>query len=170
MSKIIGIVAHGTYGEIGADNSLLWSLPKDLAMFKTLTTNNFIIMGRNTFESLNRPKGLPNRVNLVVSSKKDEKSLVQVLHPDSIFDIIHFIKRNHPTEDIYVIGGAQLYRFFEKHNIIDEWFVTEVEKEYPKADTLFRPNLFNFKLSENIDVSSEDITATMKHYIREDVE
>ena len=63
------VVAMGLKNEIGADNQLLWHLPKDLKHFKEITSGHPIIMGRKTYESIGKP--LPNRTNIVVSRKKD---------------------------------------------------------------------------------------------------
>ena len=63
------VVAMGLKNEIGANNQLLWHLPKDLKHFKEITTGHPIIMGRKTYESIGKP--LPNRTNIVVSTKKD---------------------------------------------------------------------------------------------------
>ena len=49
------VVAMGLDNEIGADNQLLWHLPKDLKYFKETTTDHPIIMGRKTYESIGKP-------------------------------------------------------------------------------------------------------------------
>ena len=64
------IVAYSTNKGIGKDNSLPWKIVSDLKKFKNLTTgnkNNAIIMGKNTYLSLNN-RSLPNRDNLILSS------------------------------------------------------------------------------------------------------
>jgi dihydrofolate reductase len=54
---------------IGKANTIPWKLPKDLAFFKSITSQgskkNVCVMGRKTFESIGKP--LPNRYNVVVS-------------------------------------------------------------------------------------------------------
>ena len=52
---------------IGKNNSIPWNLPKDLKHFKDITENSFVIMGRNTWNSLPK-KPLPNRINIIISS------------------------------------------------------------------------------------------------------
>ena len=65
MEKEINIItAVGNYvpGEgypIGKDGKLPWHNPNDLKWFKSITTNNVVIMGRKTYESIGKP--LPNR-------------------------------------------------------------------------------------------------------------
>ena len=54
---------------IGNENKLPWNISEDLKRFKELTTNNWIVMGRKTFDSIGRP--LPNRKNIVLSKNKN---------------------------------------------------------------------------------------------------
>ena len=46
------IVAHDKKNGIGYKNKLPWHLEHDMNMFKMLTSNNVVIMGKNTWESL----------------------------------------------------------------------------------------------------------------------
>ena len=62
------ILACDPTGGIGKDNQLPWSmLEGDLPRFKSLTANQVIVMGKNTWLSLPK-KPLPSRLNFVVSS------------------------------------------------------------------------------------------------------
>ena len=47
------IAAKSLNNVIGVNNSLPWNLPSDLAWFKKHTLNSTVIMGKNTFLSLN---------------------------------------------------------------------------------------------------------------------
>ena len=63
------IVATGILRGIGYGGKPLFSLPPDLKFFKEKTTGKVVVMGSATYESLPvRP--LPNRVNIVLSTKK----------------------------------------------------------------------------------------------------
>ena len=53
---------------IGNKNQLPWNISEDLKRFRELTSENIIVMGRKTFESIGRP--LPNRKNIVLSKIK----------------------------------------------------------------------------------------------------
>ena len=59
---------------IGKNNDLPWPrLKNDMKLFKKITcgkNQNALIMGYNTFKSINE-KPLPNRMNIVVTSKKN---------------------------------------------------------------------------------------------------
>jgi dihydrofolate reductase len=59
------IVATSKNRVIGNNNSLIWKLPADLKRFKQITTDNTIVMGRKTYESIGKP--LPNR-RVIVSN------------------------------------------------------------------------------------------------------
>ena len=50
--KLHLIYARARNGVIGANNSLPWHLPEDLAHFKRTTLGQPVIMGRKTWESL----------------------------------------------------------------------------------------------------------------------
>src|SRR6187402_317247 len=59
------IAAASTNNVIGKDNHLVWNLPNDLRFFKNTTWGFPVIMGRKTFEEVNKP--LPGRTNIVIS-------------------------------------------------------------------------------------------------------
>src|SRR5437660_12743642 len=67
QAKISIVAAIGENKELGKDNKLLWHIPEDLQHFKQITTGHPIIMGRKTFQSIGKPEGLPNRLNIVLS-------------------------------------------------------------------------------------------------------
>jgi dihydrofolate reductase len=65
------ICAYCNNNGIGYKNMLPWKISSDLKKFKKLTTgneNNAIIMGKNTWISINNKNGLPNRDNLILST------------------------------------------------------------------------------------------------------
>lgn len=123
------VVAMGEKNEIGADNKLLWHLPKDLKHFKDLTSGHPVIMGRKTYESIG--KALPNRTNIVISRKKDwfQEGILIV---GSIKEALKFAKKI--DEEVFIIGGGNIYeQTMEK---ADKLEVTLVKTEL-KADIYF---------------------------------
>lgn len=137
------VVAMGEKNEIGSDNQLLWHLPKDLKHFKELTSGHPIIMGRKTYESID--KALPNRTNIVVSRKKDWFQ-EGVLIVGSIKEAVKFAKKI--DENIFIIGGGNIYE--QTMEIADRLEVTLVKTQL-KADTFFpKINSKIWKLSEEI--------------------
>ncbi len=68
MPEIVIIAAVAKNRVIGKDNTLIWSIPEDMAHFKALTSGQTVIMGRKTWESLPpRFRPLPGRRNIVIS-------------------------------------------------------------------------------------------------------
>jgi dihydrofolate reductase len=105
------VVAVADYGAIGYKNNLVWTNKKDLARFKQLTSGHPVIMGRNTWESLPK-KPLPNRYNVVVSTKLDQTSVPAGVKVVSSFQ--EALDLFSDDEKVFVIGGARLYEEAEK--------------------------------------------------------
>ena len=127
MITIIAAVAKNR--AIGYQNKLIYWLPNDLKRFKALTTGHTIIMGRNTFLSL--PKGaLPNRRNIVLS-----RSTKAFPDCDVYPSLEEALKHCTPDEDIYIIGGASVYR--QALPIADRLCLTEIDDTPTEADTFF---------------------------------
>ena len=69
------IVAMTKDRVIGKDGQIPWNLPQDMKLFKEITSShstNIVVMGSKTYDSLNRPNGLPNRLNIVVTSNPEK--------------------------------------------------------------------------------------------------
>ena len=120
---------------IGNENKLPWSISEDLKRFKELTSNNWIVMGRKTFDSIGRP--LPNRKNIVLSENKNLKiDSVEVFNTPE--DVIESYKNNSDQKDLFIIGGTYIYELFLQY--CEYLFITYVDKEYlgdaffPKID------------------------------------
>ena len=129
MINIIAAVARNR--AIGYKNKLLYWLPNDLKRFKQLTTGHTIIMGRRTFESL--PKGaLPNRRNIVLSRSKTDFPGCEVY--GSLSEAIEHCATD---EDVYVIGGASVYK--QALNVADRLCLTEIDDTPEQADAFFPP-------------------------------
>jgi dihydrofolate reductase len=88
---------------IGRGGKIPWHLPEDFRWFKKCTTGQVILMGRKTFESLGRP--LPNRHHVILSRNALEIPGVEVIHDLSAFDESRYAPR-----EVWLIGGADLYR------------------------------------------------------------
>ena len=162
MITIIAAVAKNR--AIGYKNKLIYWLPNDLKRFKALTTGHTIIMGRNTFLSL--PKGaLPNRRNILLSRSaftsppklggvrgglrsaegrllpegRKNNSQCSSLYPgcDVYPSLEEALAHCTPDEDIYIIGGASVYR--QALPLADRLCLTEIDDTPAEADTFFPP-------------------------------
>jgi dihydrofolate reductase len=114
------VVAFAGNGVIGRDGGLPWHLPSDMRRFRELTSGRAVIMGRRTYESLpERFRPLPNRRNLVLSSKSGWRAEGAEVFPDlpSALEAC--------GGDCCVIGGEVAYR--DALAIAERVYATEVE-------------------------------------------
>ena len=127
------IVARGLNGEIGYQNTLIWKIKEDLAFFKQVTMNSYIIMGRKTYESM--PKNLLGRRYIILSRSKnfefDDSKIVQHNLGDTLFCV-----SSNPGESFWVIGGEEIYRQFLPY--VSLMHITEI-LDTKQADAFF-PN------------------------------
>ena len=107
------IIACDPKGGIGYNGKLPWTnLQGDLPRFKELTSNQVVLMGRKTWESLPK-KPLPNRTNWV-------KSTGPVTNPDE--DSI--VK----GREVWLIGGGTMVKLYWE--FIDEIHLSRTFTEY----------------------------------------
>ncbi|OPJ57807.1 dihydrofolate reductase [Clostridium oryzae] len=102
------VVAIGKNRVIGKNGGLIWHISKDLKHFKEITMGKTIIMGRKTFESL--PGVLKNRKHIVLTKNKDYS-----INHDSveiINDAQSILKYQDSAEEVFIIGGAEIYKKF----------------------------------------------------------
>ena len=118
------ILACEKDGGIGKDGAMPWPHDKkDLQRFKRLTLGKTILMGSGTWESEGMPKPLPDRQNLVVSSRP------LMLPPD----VILLDDTNYKTLVVdfkvdWVIGGANLFNSLL--HMFDEIHLSHLHKAY----------------------------------------
>ena len=161
---MIAIIAAYTKNRaLGKNGKLPYHLPNDLAHFKQLTINNIVIMGRKTFESLEKP--LSQRITIVIS-KTHTFSAENVLTAHSLEEALEcaqemacsaqrciFSKRKH----IFIAGGAEVYA--KAISLCDKMFITEIDTEFD-GDTFFP----QFDASQFIKKSSKKIASDSVPY------
>ncbi len=135
---IIQIAAASTNNVLGKDNKIVWHLPDDFKRFKLLTSGHYIIMGRKTFESFDKP--LPNRTHVVITNNKNFKANDCII-VNSIQEALGVVPKN---QDVYIIGGGEIYKQFlnlsDKIELTRVHVKTEGDAFYPEI------NLTNWKL------------------------
>ena len=139
------VVAIDSTGGIGRDNKLMWNIPSDLKRFKEITTknqikinnniNNIVIMGSKTYKSIGRK--LPDRANIVLSLKDKHSYSI------TFEDILDYNER-FPEEEMFVIGGAQIYKQFLPYT--DKIYLTKVNGDFG-ADKFFHFNEDMYELT-----------------------
>jgi dihydrofolate reductase len=164
------IAAMDSNCNIGKDGKLPWQgKPEyrwDMVHFKETTRNNIVVMGFNTFLSLNS-KALPNRVNYVVSKK--HANLITDPNVNKIFtsveDLIDWYQRwcLKEMEDIYIIGGAKIYKEFLQSGMVDEIILSIFDEKFD-ADISF-PKEYLYKThGYRIDESKTKVYGNGKIY------
>lgn len=104
------IVAVDNNWGIGKEGCLLCYLPGDMKYFKEKTLGKVVVMGRATFESLPGQKPLKDRINIVLSRNQDFQpaDCIKCKSMGELFKVLE----NYNMEDVFVIGGADIYRQF----------------------------------------------------------
>lgn len=121
---------------LGNHGDLIYHLPDDMKRFRKLTTGHTVIMGRKTFESL--PNGpLPNRKNIVVSSTLKDGDIPGVLIAKNVMQAILTANPTEPNEEVFVIGGASVYKQALELNLIENIYLTVVQDVPSEADVFF---------------------------------
>lgn len=131
---------------IGRDNHIPWRLPRELQMFKSLTMDHHIIMGRKTYESLNRL--LPGRTTVIVTHDRNYRVPGAVV----AVSLTAAIEACVADDEIFIIGGGQLFK--EALPLADRIYLTTVQAEI-EGDT-FMPD---FDLSGWRQISKEEFKA-----------
>jgi dihydrofolate reductase len=128
MPQLAIIVAMTRDRVIGSGGSLPWRLPGELKLFKRITMDGTVIMGRKTHASIGRP--LPGRHNIVLSRTKRDLPGVQVC---ATF-LAGLVAAAQFGRLIFIIGGAGLYR--QALPLAEELHISWVEEDY-EGDVYF---------------------------------
>jgi len=148
--EITLIVAASLNGAIGKDNQLLWKLSDDLKNFRALTTDNVVVMGRKTYESIGKP--LPNRINIVIT-RDTNLQIENVIVVHSVEAAIEISKIKYPEKDIFVIGGGEIYK--QSVKFISKLILTKVNVEI-EGDTYFNFNENDFEKLTSVQFEKSD--------------
>lgn len=131
--KLVLIAAVSKNGVIGNQGALPWKLPKEMQHFRDTTRGHTVVMGRKTFETLNKP--LPNRRNVILS-----KSLKNAPEGVCVYSSWEDARKTiQSDETVYICGGAEIYKHFLP--LADEVLLTIINAEF-NGDTRF-PNFEN---------------------------
>ena len=145
------IVAVDSKWGIGRDNGLLASIPTDMKYFKEHTINKVVVMGRKTLESMPGKKGLPKRINYVLTSNPDfeaERCII-VNSEEELFEALG----QYDPDEVFLIGGASLYnRFYRK---CDKLYITKMDADL-NADAF----IVNIDEDDDYEVISESEPVT----------
>ena len=116
-----------------------------------------VIMGRRTFESIGR--ALPVRLNIVLTRDSSYKVPEGVAVTSSIDSAIELAKASgsaeSTVEDIFIIGGGEIYR--QSMPLIERLYLTQIHREI-EGDTVYGPvdlSLFELAMKEDRENDTE---------------
>ena len=146
---IIFVLASTKSGVIGNNNKLPWNIKEDLEIFKKITINKQILMGRKTFDSLNK-KPLPKRFNYILTRNKEIN--YSNLNSKIIFNWKLIVKKfyKNKNDNIYIIGGSNIFNIFLPYCSVI--FINIIKKEYEGNIRInLQKILKNFKIEYKIE-------------------
>ena len=146
------LVAAAENNAIGKNNQLLWSLPNDMKFFKNTTWGMAVIMGRKTYESVDKP--LPGRFNIVITRQANWQK-EGVIVTTGLQDALKKASETNCNE-VFVIGGGEIYKW--AIDIADKILITRVHASFD-ADTFF-PEIDESKWQLK---ANQDFEADEKH-------
>lgn len=165
------IWAEDLNGGIGIDNRLPWNLPEDLKYFREKTINKVVVMGFNTFKSLDF-KPLPKRNNIVLLDMSrpipnvghyDNLTFIDLKQLAAIMPIL-----SQSTAEIMVIGGKSIYEQFMFH--ADYIYRTTVHGRFDCDTQMGSLDLSKWHEIDHFTISSQsglDLTfSTFKRFAR----
>jgi dihydrofolate reductase len=127
-ARHIGIIAMTPSGIIGNAGGMPWSIPAELAHYRSVTTGQCLVMGRRTFESM-RSVGASflGQTGFILSGSPIKGVPVGFQQVASIEE--YLLKTPEPQQR-FVIGGAVLLHSFLQRGLIDELLISELRQEY----------------------------------------
>ena len=137
-TMIIGIWAEDEQALIGKDGRLPWHLPIELQHFKKTTMDQVILMGRKTFDGMNR-RVLPGRTSIILTrdlNEHSENDKVLIMH--SLEEVLDWYKNQ--DKSLFITGGAEMFELFEPH--LELFYRTIVHEKF-EGDAYF-PQTFDF--------------------------
>lgn len=148
--RISLVVAMARNRVIGANDGIPWKLPKEVKLFKDVTMGHHIVMGRKTWDTINRL--LPGRTTVIVTRRRDYEVPGAIV----VHDIHEAVAACKDDDEIMVIGGAAIFR--DALPLADRIYLTIVDAA-PPGDT-FMPE---FDMAEWQETSSQRFEVDEKH-------
>jgi dihydrofolate reductase len=132
---------------IGDKGKLPWHIPADLKRFKSITVGKAVIMGKNTFLSLDNP--LSRRINIVLTSDFS----LDTGSAQKVFSIKEAMATaiSSGAEEMIFIGGRKIYQ--AAIPIVQKMYITEINWFF-EGDVFFPYPEINW---DDWDLVSEEI-------------
>ena len=142
---IKAILACDDYGGVSKNGTLPWpNNSTDLKWFKENTAGHVVVMGSTTWEDPHMPRPLPNRQNVLVTSRPFENSGADYYILGDLTKSVKNIEEKFPGLITWIIGGPNIIE--QTLGIIDEFYLSRIPGDYDcdthlpmkKIETLFK--------------------------------
>ena len=137
------ILARDQANIIGIEQKIGFQISEDLQFFKRITqecksgTQNAVIMGRLTWESLpDKSRPLSGRINVILSRSSEQITNLKkiestnnssVLIRGNLSSVITELQLREDIDQIFIIGGGQIYQQALQLNDVDKIYITQVD-------------------------------------------
>lgn len=163
MTLIKAIYMSDLNGLIGINDTQPFHIPEDFKLFKQLTQDHVIVMGRKTYETIIKLNGEPlkGRRQLILTHNvnyepkgvdlNDHTTTVSTVHSVAgVLKLAQFLKQH-----LFIIGGEEIYTLFEP--MLDEIYHTKVDTWVNLDDkeghfAYYTPDLSHFTLVDTSEI------------------
>jgi len=129
---IKAILACDDTGGVSKDGTLPWpNNPKDLKWFKDNTTGDIVIMGSTTWKDPHMPRPLPNRYNVVVTSRVGDNlgADYYINAPTAqMCQQIELLNLKHKELTTWIIGGPNIIN--QTIDLIEEFYLSRIPGDF----------------------------------------
>lgn len=137
LEPLLGAIwAQAKNGIIGAQGSMPWHVPEDLAHFKRITAGHPVIMGRATWNSFpEKFRPLPGRTNVVLTAQSDLHDQLRrdgAVPASTLDEALALARKADGGEEVWIIGGGKVYA--QALDLLDVAVITKLDLK-PAGDT-----------------------------------
>lgn len=152
---IKAILACDDAGGVSKDGTIPWpNNSTDLQWFKNNTAGHVVVMGSTTWEDPHMPRPLPNRHNVVVTSRPDYYHDVQSYINGNLIEEIKILEKHNPGLITWIIGGPKIIE--QTLDIIDEFYLSRIPGNYD-CDTFLPLDKIEDKFNLNWQEAHPDV-------------
>ena len=138
---IKAILACDDVGGVSKNGTIPWPKnKKDLGWFKKNTTDNVVVMGSKTWVDPLMPWPLPNRVNVLATSRKADFPGADKYVCGNLKSELKNLKEEHQNKTIWVIGGP---------NIIEQTVRQKLPSGFQRSEFLLEKGHIDMIISRN---------------------
>jgi len=126
---IKAILACDDTGGVSKNGTLPWpNNSRDLKWFKDNTAGHVVVMGSTTWDDPHMPRPLPNRTNVLITTRKDDYPGANTYIEGDLVSGLKLLELNHPGLITWVIGGPNIIE--QTLGVIDEFYISRIPGDY----------------------------------------